>query len=326
MRYQYGWHVRAHRAWRDRREGQRHDRVIRNITDKHPREADVRIASLNIASVSGKREELGYMMREERIDILALQETRVGVSQWRIRVPGYQNFFSLASDDRASNGLASARGKEPGRNGMALLVNQDITAYEVGKESGYWIFIRISGGPLLHHYIIGNIYRPHDKEVAKEMMEGVKKQVSNLRNRFPDDPIIIAGDWNLKGHELDKITGWQPGMLRVKMEGEARTFKRGKYGDIDHMMVDIEHDRIFQQMGVCRRWDISDHWMIMGTIAGTSFSRPPSQLRERMSISRSKKGKGGKSNVVGNHNYWMPLCEKISENVMEEDKEGRIDE
>ena len=45
-----------------------------------------------------------------------------------------------------------------------------------------------------------------------------------------------------------------------------------------------------------------------------------------MSISRSKKGKGGKSNAVGNHNYWMPLCEKTSEDVVEGDKERRIDE
>jgi len=77
---------------------------------------------------------------------VALQETKRTKDDWPVGT--ILSLESLVSEHRAFNGCAKADGPEPGMNGMALLVREDIRAHQVGKKSGYWIFARVCGGPV----------------------------------------------------------------------------------------------------------------------------------------------------------------------------------
>lgn len=209
VRARIGWHVRPHVPWRVRHEDRGCHHVRKGYKGHYG--AQVRILSWNMSSANGRLEVLGYLAFKEHLDVIVCQETRRGVGQWRLRMDGYHSIESLASDDRACNGLARAGGEEPGRNGLLVLVRDGINAYEVGAESGYWIFVRVSGGPFIRPCIIGNIYRPHDRRMSKVVMEGIKKQIETLHRKFPDDAIILMGDFNKSGKDLDKdITSWSP--------------------------------------------------------------------------------------------------------------------
>jgi len=200
-----GWHVQCHVPWRMRHMNKEYGSPKKKgrIERKRP---EARIVSWNVSSANNKRELLGYAMRKEKTDIVLMQETRRGVTQWRMRFEGYQCLESLARDDQASNGAARVDGEAPGRHGMLVAVRNRINAYEVGDVSGYWMFVRVSGGPLLQACIIGNLYRPHAglQEVRKMVTEGVKKQLDSLHKRFPHDAIVLMGDFNEKGTVRDK--------------------------------------------------------------------------------------------------------------------------
>jgi hypothetical protein len=109
-----------------------------------------------------------------------------------------------------------------------MVVRNDIGAFEVGKESGYWIILRVFGGPFKTPCIVGTVYRPHDKDMSQIVLRDLGKQVEGLRRKYPDDPIILMGDWNLPAREMGFVDEWVPSFKRVpvddEIDGGARTF------------------------------------------------------------------------------------------------------
>ena len=285
----------------------------------------IRMVSWNIASVNGKREELADRMVRCRIDIMALQETRRATKDWPLRIPGYHCIESLVSECQASNGLAQANGEEPGRNGLALFVSEDIQAHVVGNDSGYFIFVRLSGGPIATPCVVGNIYRPLNSVASRKMMDELKTQVHALRNRFQDDPIIIMGDWNLRTDEMGMIRKWEPQLDCLKVRGGARTFhSRGRRGDIDHIVIDQGHSHLLKDARVLRKWDLSDHWPIMTRMLAIPYVRDVPVLKRKMTGSVMPKLVGaypfkewprimGQYLFVNQHNRWSPLADMLDE-------------
>ena len=284
----------------------------------------LRLASFNIASINGKRVELAHMLDREKIDIIALQETRRSRDDWRISISGFNCVESLVSTHQASNGLARAKGPEPGRNGLAILVRDDIRAHQVGIESGYWIFLRLCGGPIPTPFLVGNIYRPHDKATSEGVIAGMKKQIGLLRSKFPDDPIIIMGDWNWVTSEMDEIREWSPVMECLKVDGESRTFhSRGQEGDIDHIIIDQDHLQMMSDASVLRNWDLSDHWPIVASMSAAHYKKEVPVAKERMkgvplySLGAYKYSErpqiSDQWDAIKESNYWDPLSDMLDE-------------
>jgi len=132
------------------------------------------------------------MAHEKGVAIMVLQETWRQDGQWRFWLKGFNSIESLASHDCTRRGQARREGEEPGRHGLAILVREDISAYEVGQESGYFLFVRVSGGPVQQPCIVGTIYPypPHIKEVYRQVGSGTKNQTASVYHQSPDDPIL----------------------------------------------------------------------------------------------------------------------------------------
>jgi len=214
------------------------------------------------------------MLTKKNVAIVALQETKRTKDDWPVHVDGYNSLESLVSDCRASNGCAKADGSEPGMNWIALLVREDTKAHQVGEESGYWIFARACGGPVPTPCLVGNVYRPHNKQASERMIPELKEQVEWLHNIYPEDPIIIMGDWNWTLQEMKGVSKWSPKMQCVRMNGPARAF-HGRVqgsGDIDHFVVDKEHRRMMRNATVSRE-DISDHWPIIMSMKANKYQK-----------------------------------------------------
>ena len=80
------------------------------------------MVSLNVGTIRGKTEYLGYMAHWLKAAIIALQETRKNEDDYRLRLSGYKIIESLASKDRVSNGLARTKKKGRGVLSRAVMV------------------------------------------------------------------------------------------------------------------------------------------------------------------------------------------------------------
>ena len=223
-----GWYVRPHR----RREGPPPARGEGGGTRGGREEKGVRLlcGATTWPRLAASGRTWGIWRRRRGWAVLALQETRRMSEQWRFRLSGYSSLESTASRTEA------------GRHGLALLVREDIGMYEVGEESGYWVFARLFGGPLATPWVVGTFYRPHAREAGREAWRGLRRQLRRLKQKHPADPILVVGDWNCRSEALAKrLERWRLGMVLARVRGSPRSFSRGQHGDIDHMVISAEH-------------------------------------------------------------------------------------
>ena len=111
----------------------------------------------------------------------------------------------------------------------------------------------------------------------------MRKQVESLCSKFPDDPVIIMGDWNWVSSEMDEIRKWSPAMECLKVDGDSRTFhSRGQEGDIDHIIIDQSHRQMMSDARVLRNWDLSDHWPIVASMSAAHYRKEVPVEKERM--------------------------------------------
>lgn len=301
-----GWYVRPHRP----REGPPPRRGERDGRERNEG-GQVAVWSYNIATLSRKRQDLGYLAAQEGVGILALQETRRMSEQWRFRLTGYNSLESTASRTEA------------GRHGLALLVREDIGMYEVGDESGWWVFARLFGGPLATPWVVGTFYRPHAREAGREAWRGLRRQLVRLRQKHPADPILVVGDWNCRREALAKrLERWRLGMVLASVRGSPRSFSRGQHGDIDHMVISAEHVHLLGDVKVMRGWDLADHWPVCAAIDGrrnplAAGVGEPREVMRGLPYRPGPKSAEQKEEQtqqwlgIQSSNYWAPLLELV---------------
>ena len=116
-------------------------------------------------------------------------------------------------------------------------------------------------------------------------MAELQQQVESLHRKFPEDPIIIMGDWNLKSEDMGMVREWSPGMECVEVNGAPRTFhSRGQEegGDIDHVVIDRNHRWVTGKARVLRDWDLSDHWPIAVSMQAINYQKEAALPKERL--------------------------------------------
>jgi exonuclease III len=98
--------------------------------------------------VRSKQTDLWELLRSQRLDVLALQETLLKATDWDLSVRDYLCFSALGHT------AASQRG-------VSILVNRNLNSQVVGPSSPFWVFVRVSGTAHPTPVIIGSVYLPH---------------------------------------------------------------------------------------------------------------------------------------------------------------------
>ena len=151
----------------------------------------LKIATVNVATLTGKEEEVVEVMRERKIDILGLCETRFrGKTDKKI----YNDYRLLCS------------GSDNGRHGVGFIVNPDIAKFIDTKEQideRISISIKLKEGGLS----LVQIYAPQQGRTAVEKEEFYRKLQQTVDRMKNGENLIINGDWN--GHVGTERGGYQ---------------------------------------------------------------------------------------------------------------------
>ena len=229
------------------------------------------VGTYNINGIKNKKTDLEHMLHSEKLDVLGLQETLNSDTDWSIRIPGF-NCFEVNGGRRASE------------RGVAVLVRNGYNSYTVGASSPWCVFVRVSGGGLVHPVIVASIYVPHVE--TNRVKEELTVYISDLADEFPKDPMFLLGDWNMVGNQLDDYIWDWPGLFqRVRIQGNQRTRRALRGRQIDALVGRRIDDRQLVTSGrVQRRWDMSDHYLIIWRVAKANVGDPDGNLLNRQVV------------------------------------------
>lgn len=274
QRRRHGWYVRKDTKWRIRMGAnwrrRRSTRRMREATTTCAHTATA-VASINVNHVQQKRTQLEVYLHDEQVTICGLQETWRMAHSWRLRVSGYQ-------------AIERTREATVGANGVALLVADGLQLIEVGSlRSPHFIFARVSGQPLTQPTIFGSVYIPcSGSPHRQEALQQLKVELSHLRHKFTETPLILMGDFNEAARSLDKrLAKFGTDVVRVRGEANSdmrSSHRNGRPGrDIDHIVASAGHCDLMSAPYVDQTWDMSDHWPIRTEMvaSSTSAKSPP---------------------------------------------------
>ncbi len=108
----------------------------------------LRVMTLNIHGIKKKSVELHHLLRSQKVDVIALQETLLRSTDFGISTPSYQCFSSLGHTAAA-------------RRGVSVLIRSSFGGEPVGPAHANWVFVRVSGQEIVNPTIIGSVYLPH---------------------------------------------------------------------------------------------------------------------------------------------------------------------
>jgi len=324
----YGWYCRYHVHFRERTNGNnpRLDRPTRGMVLPLPRRGasgQLAVGTYNVNGLQGKRTDVRAFFQTSRLDVLGIQETLLPATHWRVSIPGASVY-------------STAGGRGPAIRGLSLVVHKQFSSNLVGRASPYWLFVRIMGGDLKAPMIIGTIYVPVRRHGAarRAAKRGVAAVIATLRIKFPDDPIILMGDFNETLQDLQNtMAAWPVPLTVLSNEGNAPT-TRGRSGSarcIDHIAFwGIAEERI-PKPTVISDWDISDHYPVTCKIPYVKALPQPSS-EWIPSTSRKKRIKvkiKTQRDEISSRNYWEILaeeCEDMDAQELAEEFENKCHE
>lgn len=287
------WHVRRHIPYHSRKHQQR-----RSKTSLPPKCTG--LASWNIRGLKGKREELLWFLRQQRLAVLAVQETLCTPADWPLRVGPYTCIHSPA--------IPGSKGQQ----GVALLVHPDLPCYEVGPRSPYCVWAKVLGPGLAHGLVVGSVYLPGRvagppcTEARKALFNGLQ----TLSKANPQTPLIVMGDWNMSGPAVDKLLSQHPlPLARVSCRGSSftRWDKTRAWSSLDHLVVSHSLCPSLSKARVHRSWDLSDHWPIGTRLLHLATPQTPSMGPRPTTTGFSTPAIHSQAPAIRLHNYWEVL-------------------
>ena len=223
--HRYGWHIRPHIPYRER--------VPRRVApvgaapvlpapaSDAQRSQHLRMITYNINGVANKRTELRHFLEHTKCDVLGLQETLLKATDWHLRFPQFLCFTAMGDL------TASTRG-------VAVVVANKFACSPVGRASPYWVFVRLFGAGLVNPVIVGSVYVPH-RAGRNHVLTTLPLEIGRLKQAYPEDPVIVLGDWNLDLEEVQRETAsWPYPAHTLANLGLVPTRRRGDR-TIDHI-------------------------------------------------------------------------------------------
>ena len=274
------------------------------------RGAPLVVGTLNINGLQRKKTDLRVLLQQTKCDVMALQETLLRSSDWQLRLPGYHCFTAMG-DLTAS------------QRGVALVVSTKFNCTAVGKATPYWTFARVYGATLLSPLIVGTIYIPCRVE-RRRVLRALPGALAALHREFPDDPIVMMGDFNMTMTDLQLQMGlWDLPFRVLPIRGGGPTRRSRRWGDptpaIDFITFCGGTRAAVPPAKVLDHWDISDHFPVMADLPGLTrvpdrgaIPSLPSTLGRRILVEEKEiKLK------VASSNYWQPLADSLEDEVEE---------
>lgn len=316
------WWCRLHQPWgirhrlrRRLRPAVRENFRVEHLDGPQPRIADsghvtgahgagapgggIKIATWNVRSLAGKRPELELYLRAEDIGILAIQETHRLDGGWPLRVRGYQVFETPAVQGQR------------GQVGLALLVRNDIPAYQVGDVNPFTVCARVTLraatdcrrgcnaagnvleggdgdtrqgvlGENVHNtacdFMVASVYIPPAGYPSRKLaMDEVRALAERWAREDLDARFILMGDWNSSIPKLERAINRWRGRAAVSVQirqcsGSSLTYQGlRKWRDLDHMVVSPAAAMWLSRPQVNRTWDGSDHWPLEAALRAHSM-------------------------------------------------------
>ena len=232
------------------------------------------IATLNLhGGLTKKKTELATWSGARQVGALLLQETNRphwgGPSQ--AAVPGFDgNDVALTPHEAGARGtgawtrrgmesrplLASTLEKQPAYKGMAfrrIRLPRTYNNNNNNKDSNdnKWL-------------IVGSIYMAQGV-YSRKIKVAVKRTVTRLLMKYPDDVMVLGGDFNMPPDRLDKMLAqWGVPMTRIRLDGSSLTFHSSRVmSSLDHFVMTTRDLHLVSSAAVDRTWDNSDHWPVV---------------------------------------------------------------
>ena len=268
------------------------------------------VGTLNINGLQHKKTDLRVLLQQTKCDVMALQETLLRSSDWQLRLPGYHCFTAMG-DLTAS------------QRGVALVVSTKFNCTPVGKATPFWTFARVYGATLLSPLIVGTVYVPC-RVARRRVLRALPAALDALHREFPDDPIVMMGDFNMTMTELQTQMGsWDLPFRVLPIRGGAPTRRSRRWGDptpaIDFITFCGGTVAAVPPARALDCWDISDHFPVIANLPGLTrvpdrgaIPPPPATLGRRI-VMEEKETKDD----VASSNYWQPLADSMGEEVEE---------
>jgi exonuclease III len=242
------WRLAIWQSWRERRMAPANTTPFSRL-----RPNLVHIATWNINGFWRKVKDIGRFVDTEKVAVLALQETLVKSKHYEPRIEGYRAFLSPAKEDF---------------RGMATLVDNKLSAYEVPHEQSWLVHVKVFGyagwsGPT--HIL--NVYLKSGGNFRRERgncLNTVKSIINDVIEKDSDSRFVVLGDFNEDGERI-----WKH--LNIRKEGNPLTIApivgsvytrfpvRGQRQALDHILLDFKHSNEFKCARVCRNYNASDH-------------------------------------------------------------------
>lgn len=237
----------------------------------------LKICSLNINGTAQKMEDLAIYLDENDVDIIGLQETRRKADHWRLSICGY-NVMEVTST------------KGAGQRGLAIAVRKDISAFQVGNKSMYFIFVRVFGAQVAKPFIIGSIYLPHrhanhrirpdEQPPHIQAKLDLAAEIVSLKRKYPTDLITLMGDFNRNVPEMESLMQSLPG-LTVEVMADQTFPSVGNRRAIDHFVVTTSDSALLQNPRYDTSLEISDHFPILADLHYRVYSNPNVPIEQK---------------------------------------------
>lgn len=266
----------------------------------------IKVMSWNCNGIKLKKELLVEYILENDISVGCIQETKCTEDDWLFRVPGYNVIETLAEDG-------------PGRNGISMIVKNNIEFTKVGPQCPYILSImtlssKVDDEDYCKKLIFSSLYLPPNNSIygCKGVRQLVVTILTNLRKKFKDVPIIIGGDFNMS---LKQLLAWSKKnfsseMVRVSdVSGSRKTRPSGR--DIDHCIcIGMEREEFLSSFIDCEV-DMSDHWPLVSQFV---LEKPFEQVISSRKVFKREKLKRVQDNFI-HDNIWNNLLEEEEGNA-----------
>ena len=322
-RRRYRWYSRTHIPYvnrvgrgvsaqeRSRRESLRESNTNTEESVHSSVNIPFKVCTLNVNAVNKKRTEIKYLLQQERLDILCLQETRQRATHFPLRMGGYRTYVSIGDDVSATRGLA-------------LMVKNKYQSEPIGQASPFWLFVKVSGGDLTTPFIIGTVYVPHGLHRGR-VLTLLPTILGRIDTEHRGIPLVLCGDFNMELHALQLVTArWETPLRVLDNEGSVPTRVGQHARQIDHFAYFGEFGEERPVPKVLTHWDISDHYPVKLTFTGLRTVRvqervPTATAQNRRRIIVEKEAQ----TAIASSNYWAILAEEFR-NTQADNGESRL--
>lgn len=287
------WRVTLWQSWRERRLT-----PAKPIPPQKLRLNLTTVATWNINGFWSKNDEIKDLLVNEKVAVLALQETLVSRKHYPIQMDGYRVYQSAAEEDF---------------RGVAMLVDKTLASYEVPHGLNWLIHVKVFGysgwsGPT---HILGVYLKSggNHRRSRGDALERVKKIVCHAQRKDHDGRFVVLGDFNEEAPKvmkhLERGEGMNPLRPAHVVGSDLTRFptRGGQRRSLDHVLLTENAAGRFRNARVHRQYNSSDHRPVLVR----PKAKLPSVRPEKVRTSFDNKMIRLKGDLVANDNSWRKL-------------------